>query len=66
MEDPKMNWDQIERKWDEMTRRVQSPSSASSTLQARPLMGEAGLSLRIDPSVSPRPVEGVVSGKLYE
>jgi len=30
-----MNWDQIERKWDEMTRRVQSPSSLSTTIQGK-------------------------------
>jgi len=46
-----MDWDQIERKWDEMTRRVQSPSSRSTTIQAKssrdepelePVDGQAG------------------------
>ncbi|WP_156317367.1 hypothetical protein [Cypionkella psychrotolerans] len=35
-----MDWNQIARKWDEMSRRLQPASSLASAIQAKPLLPE--------------------------
>lgn len=64
--DEKMNWDQIERKWGEMTRRVEAPSSLSSTLQTKATQDDADLLEAMPPAVLSGSAEGLISGKPYE
>lgn len=58
-----MNWDQIERKWEEMTRRVQSPSSLPSVIQAKTLKDQVELSPMIDPAASPTETGRLIARK---
>ncbi len=61
-----MDWQQIEQKWDEMTRRVQPPSTLSAIHKIKPKQSKTELSSAIDPAVLPRMTESSTAGKLYE
>ncbi len=61
-----MNWDQIERKWGEMTRRVQPTPSLLSPMQIMPSQKELGGLLSIDPTVSRALAESLSAAKPYE
>ncbi len=61
-----MNWDQIERKWDEMTRRVQPPSSLPSLIGSGPLQTGPVLPSEIDPAASSGLSETLIGGKTCE
>ncbi len=60
-----MNWNQIELKWAEMTRRVQ-PSLLPSIMQAKPFQNATDFSVSIDPAILPDPKGSLITGKLYE
>ncbi len=61
-----MNWDQIERKWGEMTRRVQPLSSLQSAMRTTSPQNEPDDLLAIDPTAALGLAESLSSGKPYE
>jgi len=63
-----MNWDQIERKWDEMARRVQPTALLTSTspLKARPSQAAADLLVRSETAVSPGLSASLIAAQLTE
>ncbi len=61
-----MNWDQIELKWAEMTRRVQAPSSLSSKIEVSLSQAKRDLAPVIDPAILPGLAASLIAGKPYE
>jgi len=56
-----MEWDQIERNWDEMTRRVQSPSLPRKLALVTPSPDEPELLAANDSSAEPDPINTLVA-----
>ncbi len=61
-----MNWDQIERKWGEMTRRVQPTASLPSAIRIMSPQQEPDDLLPVDPTISRGLAESLSAGKPYE
>lgn len=61
-----MKWDQIERKWEEMARRVQPLYSLPSTSQEKPPKGEQDGSSAKGPVASADLFANAAAAKTYE
>lgn len=61
-----MNWDQIERKWGEMTRRVQPTPSLPSAMRTMSPQKEPDVLLPIDRTAALGLAESLSAGKPYE
>ncbi len=61
-----MNWDQIEQKWGEMTRRVQPTALLPSAIRTVSPQNETDDLLMINPTFSVGAAESILAGKLHE